>query len=379
MPALDAFLQQKLELLAARHARRELRATGRGQGATVTRDGKSLISFSDNDYLGLSRHPEVLAAAAEALTRYGTGAAASRLVTGTHEAYAALESALANYKGTQSALVFGSGYLANLGTIPAIVGKGDLILADRLSHACMLDGARLSGATVMRYSHNNLDHARMLLEEHRAEHHHCLLITETVFSMDGDRAPLSALSTLCHEFDAWLMTDDAHGLGVLPREKNPADIQMGTLSKAAGGYGGYVCASRTCTDYLATTARSMMFSTGLPPASVAAATAALSIIAAEPELVAKPLANARRFTAALGLEPAQSAIVPLVLRENDKTLAAARELEEEGFLVAAIRPPTVPEGTARLRFAFSALHTDAQIDALAAIIRKKEWLCAQPA
>lgn len=379
MPALDASLQQKLSVLAARHAYREVRETARLEGVRATRGGKTYISFSCNDYLGLSHHPQVIAAAHAALDEYGAGAGASRLITGSHPLYAQLESALAAYKGVPAGVVFGSGYLANIGTIPALVGKGDLILTDRLSHACMLDGARLSGATVMRFAHNNLEHARMLLEAYRADHHHCLVMTETVFSMDGDRAPLQALSRLCREFDAWLMTDDAHGLGVLPREQNPADIQMGTLSKSLGSYGGYVCGSEALVDYLKNAARSLIFSTALPPAALASAIEALAIVQAQPQLVAQPLQRAQRFTALLGLEVAQSAIVPLVLKENDKTLAAARELEEAGYLVAAIRPPTVPEGSARLRFAFSALHDMADVEHVATLIQQKEWLCASPA
>lgn len=374
MPALDDVLKQKLQILEARQQKRVPRATGRAEGIYVQRDGKELISFSCNDYLGLSHHPEVVAAAVEALAEFGAGAGASRLVTGNNMLYDELEERIAYYKGTQAACVFGSGYLANIGTIPALVGKGDLILADKLVHACMIDAARLSGATVMRFAHNNLDHCRMLLEANRADHHHCLVMTETVFSMDGDRAPIEALKKLSASADAWLMTDDAHGLGVLPKHVSSADIQMGTLSKAAGVYGGYVCGSDELVDYLKTAARSLIFSTGLPPAVLASACAAMMIISEDEELVAKPLANARHFTSLLGMEVAQSAIVPLLLQENDRALAASALLEEKGFLVAAIRPPTVPENTARLRFAFSALHEKEHIEALAAIVREQGWI-----
>lgn len=379
MPALDETLTQKLRLLAAKGLARHLPPSRRGQGVQVEQDGRAYISFSCNDYLGLSRHTSVLAAAHAALDELGAGAGASRLITGSHPRYAPLEMTLSRLKGTESALVFGSGYLANLGTIPALVGKGDLILADKLVHACMLDAARLSGATLVRFAHNNLEHARMQLEALRTEHHHCLLLTETVFSMDGDRAPLHALSQLCKSFDTWLMTDDAHGLGVLPREPSPADIQMGTLSKAVGSYGGYVCGSAALIDYLSHTARSLIYSTGLPPATVAAATCALELIEGMPATTSAPLARARAFTAMLGMEPAQSAIVPLVLRENGKALAAAKRLKEAGFLVAAIRPPTVPEHSARLRFAFCADHELKDIEAVAALIQQEEWLCASPA
>jgi 8-amino-7-oxononanoate synthase len=372
MPALDDTLRQKIAVLESKHQKRVLRDTLALSPTRVRRGGRELVSFSGNDYLGLSRHPEVLAAAQKAIAEEGAGAGASRLVTGNHLHYAKLETALASYKSTEAACVFGSGYLANLGIITALMGKGDLIIADKLSHACILDAARLSGASVMRFAHNNPSHLRMILEGSRREYHHCLIVTETVFSMDGDIAPMAQLRALADEFDAWLMTDDAHGLGVLPPQEVKADIQMGTLSKGAGCYGGYVCGSQALIDYLANAARSLIFSTGLPPSVVAAGAAALGIISSQPALVAKPLAKARYFTQLMELPEAQSAIVPLVLHENDKALALASYLEENGFLVAAIRPPTVPENTARLRFAFCAEHDDADIQKLAQLLKEKE-------
>ena len=401
MPALDEYCLQKLSFLSAKHLRRTLQTTEVISGVTVLRGGRALISFSSNDYLGLSHHPQVIAAAHAAVDKYGTGAGASRLVTGNLPLYDALEASLAAMKGTEAACVFGSGYLANIGTIPALVGPGDMILADKFVHACMIDAALLSGATVMRFAHNNMDHARMLLEGNRREHHNCLILTESVFSMDGDRAPLPMIKRLAAEFDGWSMVDEAHSFSPSPLVgeggmggnfphtmqsnmlndpplPNPPpqggreQITMGTLSKAAGSYGGYVCGSQALIDYLKTTARSLIFSTALPPSVLAASIAALALM--DKELCEKPLANARHFTSLLGLPPAQSAIVPLILKENDKALAASKLLEEHGFLVSAIRPPTVPENTARLRFAFSALHTEAQIEALAAIIQAQGWL-----
>jgi len=370
MPALDVILQQKLALLEKRHMRRNLSESAREDGVHVTRAGRRLISFSCNDYLGLSHHPEVIAAAHKALDNYGAGAGASRLVTGNHPLYTELEKALADYKQAEAACVFGSGYLANLGTIPALVGAGDLIVADKFVHACMYDAARLSGATLMRFAHNNTQHARMILEANRAEHQNCLILTETVFSMDGDRAPVTALSQLAREFDAWFMTDDAHGIGSIPH----TGIQMGTLSKAMGSYGGYMCGSKALIDYLQSSARSLIYSTALPPASIAASIAALDVIKREPDRTKKPMDKAKLFTSLLGMETAQSAIVPVVLKENDKALAASMLLEEKGFLVSAIRPPTVPEHTARLRFAFSALHDDNDIKAVAGIIKDQGWV-----
>lgn len=378
MPALDETLLQKILLLEAKQARRSLHDAAR-DGVRVERAGRNFISFSCNDYLGLSRHPDLARAATQAIETYGTGAGASRLVTGNLPLYAALEQALARVKGTDAACVFGSGYLANIGTIPALAGKGDLILADKLVHACMLDAARLSGATLLRFAHNNLEHCQMLLEAHRAEHHHCLILTETVFSMDGDRAPIQALNRLAARFDAWLMSDDAHGLGVLPVPEARAAIQMGTFSKAVGSYGGYVCGSAALVDYLKTAARSLIYSTALPPAALAASLAGLEFIANNPAFAAKALHNAQRFTALSGMEPAQSAIVPLVLGDNARALAAARLLEDRGYLVSAIRPPTVPENSARLRFTFSALHEERDIDAVAALVKEQDWVCGLPA
>lgn len=378
MHSLDAFAQEKLHSLEARDLRRRLSETDRLAPPLAWRGGRRLISFCCNDYLGLSHHPKVKRAAAAALDAFGAGAGASRLVTGNHTLYAGLEARLAALKGSEAACVFGSGYLANLGIVPALVGPGDLILADELSHACLLAGGSLSGARLIRFRHNALDHVAELLDRERGAHRHCLILTDGVFSMDGDLAPLPALAALAHQHDGWLMSDDAHGIGVVGGgrgssfafgEKVEVPLQMGTLSKAVGGYGGYLCASRPVIDLIRTRARTLIYSTGLPPASVAAATAALDIIAADPELCARPLAKARLFAAALGLETPQSCIVPLILGDPARTLAASERLAEAGFLVTAIRPPTVPESTARLRFTFCAGHEDADILRLAETVR----------
>ncbi len=364
---LETMARERLALARAASLTRSLTETERLPGGYVLRGGQKMVSFSCNDYFGLSFHPQVLAAAREALTA-GTGAGASRLVTGNHAYYGPLEAELAAWKGTEAALVFGSGYLASLGVIPALVGAGDVIVADRLIHACMIDAARLSGATLMRFSHNNLDHCRLLLEEHRGEYARCLVLTETVFSMDGDRAPVKALHALAQQHDAWLMTDDAHGLGLFPAE--PVEVQMGTLSKGAGVYGGYICASRAVIDWLVGHARTAMFSTGLPPADIAAARMALHVLRANPKLAQDALERARWFTAALGREPAQSAIVPVIVQEPERALEAAAMLAKNHILAMAIRPPTVPPGTARLRFAFSALHEAKDITRAAHLLQE---------
>ncbi len=375
MPALDAILNEKIALLTAKGRKRSLIATQREDGVFITRGGKRLVSMSCNDYFGLSQHPEVIEAACAATKKYGAGAGASRLVSGNHLLYEKLEAMLAAEKGTEAAIVFGSGYLANLGTIPALVGKNDLILADKFAHACMLDAAQLSGATVLRFAHNNMSHLRLLLEANRSEHQHCLILTETVFSMDGDRAPLAEIQALAAEFDGWVMTDGAHC--VTPAQAGVhSHTQMGTLSKSLGSYGGYVCGSRTLIDYLQTAARSVIYSTALPPASIAAAIAGMEILQRDENLRTKPLANAQYFTQLLGIKLAESAIVPVILEENEKALKASAMLEEAGFYVAAIRPPTVPENTARLRFAFSALYTKAQIEKAAELLLTQGFVCA---
>lgn len=385
MRSLDDYANRKLAALDDARLRRTPIVTAR-DGIYVERAGRRLISFSCNDYLNLSRHPTVIKAAVEAAQRYGTGAGASRLVTGNHPLYAELEARLARLKATEAACVFGSGYLANTGIIPALVGSDDLILVDELSHACINAGAKLSGGTVKRYRHADVAHAEALLSAHRAKHPLALLVTDGVFSMDGDLAPLHDLANVAKRFDAWLLADDAHGLGVVGGGRGssfangnggPADVplQMGTLSKAIGAYGGYLCASRAVIDLMCTRARTFVYSTGLPPPVVAAATAALDIIEQDKAYVAEPLRKASLFTRSLNLPEPQSAIVPLVLGDSDATMVAARSLEEDGFLVVGIRPPTVPPGTARLRFAFTAQHPDAEIERLADSVRRRVTRC----
>ena len=363
--SLDAFAADKLRALDARGLRRRLEVTDRSASPRATRGDRRLVSFSCNDYLGLATDPRVVAASIDATRRYGAGAGAARLVTGNHPLYAALEERLAALKQTEQAVVFGSGYLANVGILPALAGARDLVLLDELCHSCLLAGAALTRARVETFRHNDVGHAEERLAALRSAYRHCVVVTEGVFSMDGDLAPLPELAAVAARYDAWLMTDDAHALGVIGGGKGSAHafdahidvpVQMGTLSKAVGAYGGYVCTSEPVAELIRNRARSFVYSTGLPPGVVAAAIAALDIIAAEPERGTAAVEHARRFTAALGLRPAQSAIVPIVLGSAERALAASAALERQGFLVTAIRPPTVPLGTARLRFAFSAAH-----------------------
>jgi 8-amino-7-oxononanoate synthase len=368
-PELDAFVSDKLSRLEKEGLLRRRRQTTRLDGACAKREGRESISFSCNDYLGLSTHPALKQAAITATERYGAGAGASRLVTGDHPLYAELEERLARLKGSEAAIVFGSGYLANVGIIPALVGPGDLILADELAHSCLIAGMRLSRAETRFFRHNDVSEAEKILAAERGKFRHRLMLTETVFSMDGDQGRLYELAELADAHQAWLMTDDAHALGVLPGDDAPVPLRMGTLSKAAGSYGGYLCASNAVCEFMRNRARSLIYTTGLPPGVVGASIAAIDLIARDADLVARPLAKARRFTQALGLPEAESAVVPLIIGPAEATLAASEALFAQGFLVVAIRPPTVPDGTSRLRFAFSALHKDADIDRLVAAVR----------
>jgi 8-amino-7-oxononanoate synthase len=377
MDSLQTFADTKLAALERQSLRRRLSPTHRHDGLWVERGGRRLLSFSCNDYLGLSHHPAVKAAACQAIWTYGAGAGASRLVTGDVPLLGELEARLATLKKTESACVFGSGYLANAGIIPTLVGPEDLILIDELAHACLFAGAKLSGATLSVFRHNAVADLERRLASQRKDHPRALVATDGVFSMDGDLAPLDQLSAVCATHDAWLMTDDAHGIGVLARGRGSAGLfpqavvplQMGTLSKAVGGYGGYLCASKAVVELVRNRARTFVYSTGLPPASAAAAIAALAVIESEPQLCALPLANARRFTDLLGLPQAQSPIVAVLIGEAEAALAASEALEAKGLLVVAIRPPTVAAGTARLRLTFTARHQAADIERLAEAVR----------
>ena len=380
MKSLDRYAQDKLKDLQRRHLRRTLTESLREDGLWIERDGKRLLSFSCNDYLNLTQHPAIKQAAIDAIEKYGVGSGASRLVTGNHPLYAQLEVRLARIKQTEAAVVFGSGYLANAGIIPVVIGRKGLVLVDELSHACLFAGAELSRGKVLAFRHNDVAEARKLLARHRSSHDHALIVTDGVFSMDGDLAPLADLLAVADEHDAWLMSDDAHGLGVVGDGRGssfvgnthiPLPLQMGTLSKAVGSYGGYLCASGPVVDLIRNRARTLIYSTGLPPACVAAAIAALDLIEREQDYAATPLRKAKMFTRRVGLAEAQSPIVPVIIGDEEATFAASRMLVEEGYFAAAIRPPSVPAGTARLRLTFTAKHSDQAIERLADIVRDK--------
>lgn len=373
--SLEAAARDALAHLERTGRRRQLTPTAPRDERRLSRGGQVLVDFSSNDYLGLARDPALREAARAALDRYGVGAGASRLITGDHPLYGELEQELAGLKGTGSAVAFGSGYLANIGIIGTLVDRYDLVLADKLNHACLADGAALSGARVLRYPHGDPDAVEARLARYRHRYRHCLLVTDGIFSMDGDRAPLAELAELGRRYDAWLMTDDAHGLGVVgdgagstvAAGLGPEDVplQMGTLSKAAASYGGYLCASPSVAEWVRNRARSFIYTTGLPPATVAASHAAIRRIRSDPALRARPLALAQRLASALDRPPPESPILPIVLGDEAQALTAQQALAEEGFLVQAIRPPTVPKGSARLRITVRAPHTEPDIDHLA--------------
>jgi 8-amino-7-oxononanoate synthase len=381
----SAELEAELKQLDAQHLRRrrrEVQALAAPNDATrVWVDGRLLRNFSSNDYLGLSAHPELARAASACASRLPFGAGAAQLISGYSGEHRALEQELAAFTGRERALLFSSGYLANLGVISTLAGRHELVVADRLCHASLLDGARLSGATLKRYAHADSAAAASVLARDGQARRVALLVTEGVFSMDGDVAPLATLARLATDFGAALLVDDAHGLGVLgPSGRGTleqagldaaaAPLLVGTLGKAFGSFGAFVAADAALIEYLLQHARSYIYTTA-PPASVAAAArAALRIARDEPwrrERLQRLIKRLRTAAEALALplSPSSSPIQPLMVGDSARALSLSAQLQQAGFWVCAIRPPTVPVGSARLRITVSAAHTDSDIDALA--------------
>lgn len=364
---------EELRKLRAEGLLRTLTPLDSSAGPRVTRNGRELWNFASNDYLGLARHSEIEAALIEGVQRFGAGAAASRLVCGTLQPHKLLEDALAAAKQTEAALTFSSGFATSLGVIPAVVGKADFVVLDKLSHACLVDAARLSGATLRIFPHNDMAKLERLLTSIRAKSPQARIIvaTESVFSMDGDLCPLAEIVGLVEKHDALLLLDEAHGFGVLgdsgmglaEREglQHRVTFQMGTLSKAAGLSGGYVAATREWIDLLTNRARSFIYSTAPPPALAHAALVSLELIRSEQ---GEKLRQRMRENIAC-IRDAPTPILPVILGSNEDALAAAAALADAGFLVPAIRFPTVPRGTARLRISLSASHPLEAVSALA--------------
>ena len=369
----DWNLQTELDDLRAQGLWRELRVLDEAEGPLVRREGRALVNFSSNDYLGLCGSAELKTALQDALQRHGSGSGASRLVCGTHRAHAHLEEALAAFKRTEAALAFSSGFSVALGVIPALVGAGDTIILDKLSHACLVDAARLSGATIRVFPHNHLEKLARLLATAQGR---VLIVTESVFSMDGDTAPLREIIELKEKHGAWLLLDEAHAVGVLgPRGRGLAaqlgledrvDLHMGTLSKALGLSGGYLAASRCVVDLLINRARSFIYSTAPPPFLADAAASMLALVAGSAgdlrrETLQKRLSSLR---AAFPGEERPAAIFPVIFGEEIHALQAAESLLEAGFLVPAIRFPTVARGAARLRVTVGPSHSEEQVRGL---------------
>ena len=372
MSGLERRLRAELARWRAAELYRTRRVIGGRHGVELEVDGRRCLSFCSNDYLGLAADPRLAQAAARALAESGTGSGAAALISGYNREHRALEEELAAFTGRSRALLFSSGWAANCGVLRALLDKTGTLIADELNHASLIDGGRLSGAAYRRVPH--ADVAAFARELAKARGTTTLLATDSVFSMDGDVAPLAALATLCREHDATLMVDDAHGFAVVGDGRGAlgaadAPVYMATLGKALGVSGAFVAGSEPLIEYLVQRARSWVFSTAPPPALAAAARAALRIVQAEPERRARLFDTVGRFRAGareLGITLGESAtpIQPLVLGAERRVLAASAALFERGFWVAAIRPPTVPRGTARLRFTFSAAHTADQVDAL---------------
>lgn len=377
--SLQAFrLGEKLAERQLQQRLRQCKTHDSAQGTWLERDGRRYSNFSSNDYLGLAVHPQVTAALMAAASRYGVGSGAAHLVCGHTREHQALEEELAAFTGREAAILFSTGYMANLGTIQALAGRGDAVFEDRLNHASLLDGGLASEARFQRYRHNDEGHLSTLLAASAASAK--LVVTDAVFSMDGDLAPLPELAATCREYQAALMVDDAHGFGVLGRDGKGAaahfgcsaddiPVYMATLGKAIGTFGAFVAGSRELVDYLTNFARPYIYTTAMPPALAAATRQSLRLVQEESWRREHLQALIRRFrTAAIDqgweLMPSETAIQPLLLGEESKALSLSQALEERGFWVTAIRPPTVPVGQSRLRITLTAGHSEADVDAL---------------
>ncbi len=369
------WLDTEFTALEGAGLRRHLRTVMSAPTGTINLDGRDVVLLGSNNYLGLSTHPQVIAAAVEATQTFGTGASGSRLISGNSELYTTLETNLAKVKNTEAALVFSSGYTANTGTIPILAGEGDLILSDALNHASIIDGCRLSRATKKVYRHCDVAHLKDLLSESTAFRRR-LIVTDSVFSMDGDIAPLPDIYDLAVQYDTMLLVDDAHGFGVLGRDgsgtvahfglENKDIIQMGTLSKAIGALGGYIAGSRTLIELLINKARGFIFTTGLPPATLAAANAALNVMRSSPELRQRLFLHAKHLKTELidlgyTLLPSKTQILPVLLGNPQHATSIAEALLAESVFAPAIRPPAVPPDTSRLRLTVMATHTETEI------------------
>lgn len=381
MKTLPQYLSERLETIQSQNLRRRLRSIQGPQTVQLQCDRRPMLSFASNDYLGLANHSDLKQAAKDALDHYGTGSGASRLITGSLPPHRELEKQLAAFKETEAALAFGSGYQTAVGAIACLLAENDVLISDRLNHACIIDGARLSKAQIQIFEHNDMDHLESLLKaaaEIRTRRSqpvkNILIVTESVFSMEGDQAPLPEIAALKNRYEAWLMIDEAHATGIFgarrqglaeqTQTREAVDVHMGTLGKAVGAAGGFICGSQTLVDFLFNQARTFVFSTAPPPAAAAAAIAGIQIIQSPlgRERNKRLWQRVRQLRSGLRLpEPALSPIVPYRLGTEFRSLQASAQLEKEGLLVPAIRYPSVPKNQARLRITLSAQHSENQV------------------
>jgi len=378
--SFSEFLRLSLKEIEAAGLMRSLRSVESPQGPVLQIAGRQIVNFSSNDYLGFANHPALHAAAARAMAQYGCGAGASRLICGNSTCHEELESCLAHFKRTESALAFSSGYAAAMGTIPALCGRGDILILDKLCHACLVDAARLSGATLRVFPHNDMNclerHLRWARE--RAPAARVMVLAESVYSMDGDTAPLAEMVELKERFDAWLFLDEAHGIGVIGDHgrglaeamglAHRIEVQMGTLGKALGSHGAYVAGRANLREFLINRARSFIYSTAPPPAIAAAACEAVKVLsdAEGQDRLGRLWRNIELLRSSLGIAQAPSAIFSLEIGGEAEAMEKASNLMAAGFFAPAIRFPTVSRGKARLRVTLTALHTADQIKGLAA-------------
>ena len=373
---LDSFIDDELLLLEQSGLKRRLRLVQGAQGKRITLDGRQVLNFCSNNYLGLADDGRLKAAAVKAIDEEGWGSGASRLICGNLTAHQALEKKLSQFKGTESALTFSTGYMANIGIISALFGREDMILSDKLNHASIIDGILLSQAQYRRYPHNDMKALEAMLQSATGFKKR-VIMTDSVFSMDGDIAPLDTIVGLAEKYNCSVMIDEAHAFGVMGANgkglaehfgvQEKIDIQMGTLSKAAGSFGAYVCGSQKLMDYLINHARSFIYTTGMPPAMAAASVQAIDIIVSEPLLRARLWQNTDYMREALkkigfNTMQTQTPIIPILVKDSKLAVRFAEGLLEKGIFVSAIRPPTVPADTARLRLTVTAAHTRADMD-----------------
>ena len=382
MNSMDATLQAQLNLRREEHLYRTRLNVASGCSSTLSVEGRSLINFCSNDYLGLASHPDIVQALKQAADLYGTGSGASHLVSGHSVVHQKLEEQLAEYTGRPRALLFSTGYMANIGAINALIGRRDLVLQDQLNHASLLDGGRLSQADFKRYKHVDMASLEQRLEQSSAERK--LIVTDGVFSMDGNLAPLREISSLAKRHSAWLMVDDAHGVGVLGQQGgglveelnmsvDQVPVLVGTLGKSFGTFGAFVAGSEALIETLIQYSRSYIYTTALPPAIAAATMASLKIVREETwrrDKLGYLIARFRSGADQIGLQLAESntPIQPVLINDDEKVMQVGQKLRAAGFLVGAIRPPTVPVGTGRLRITFSADHSEEQVDQLVAAL-----------